>query len=133
AKTGEYSWQSQLRVLEDSDVRRISDSAVGAFDMEQGMSWIWYAAHLGDVPGSVNEYLRIEWCKARAWAHRWREECKLVSADMQHVKHTLDHNANLWLSRAQSGMMGGAFIATGEGASAYAKRQAAIRVAIKST
>ncbi|KAK0465848.1 hypothetical protein IW261DRAFT_1426997 [Armillaria novae-zelandiae] len=77
ARTGEHSWQSQLRGLEDSDVRRISDSAVGAFNMEQGMSWIWYAAHLGDVPGGVNEYLRIEWCKARTWAHHWREESEL--------------------------------------------------------
>ncbi|KAK0470911.1 hypothetical protein IW261DRAFT_1553650 [Armillaria novae-zelandiae] len=133
ARTGEHSWQSQLRGLEDSDVRRISDSTVGAFDTEQGMSWIWYAAHLGDVPGGINEYLRIEWCKARARAHRWREECKLVNANMQRVKRTLEHDTNLWLSRAQSGMEGGAFITAGEGAAAYAKRQAAIRIAIKSS
>ncbi|KAK0478572.1 hypothetical protein EDD18DRAFT_1312571 [Armillaria luteobubalina] len=113
----EYSWQSQLRVLEDSD----------------GMSWIWYAAHLGDVPGGVNEYLRIEWCKAHARAHHWREECKLVNADMQHVKHTLEHDADLWLSRAKSGMEGGAFVMAGEGAAAYAKCQAAIHVTIKSS
>ncbi|KAK0228030.1 hypothetical protein IW262DRAFT_1532140 [Armillaria fumosa] len=132
ARTMEYSWQSQLQVLEDSDVHRIADSAVGAFNTEQGMSWIWYAAHLGDVPGGVNEYLRIEWCKAHAQAHRWREECKLVNADMQRVKRTLEHDTNLWLSRAKSGMEGGAFVMAGEGAAAYAKRQAAIRVAIKS-
>ncbi|KAK0477410.1 hypothetical protein IW261DRAFT_1551980 [Armillaria novae-zelandiae] len=125
ARTGEHSWQSQLRGLEDSDVHRISDST--------GMSWIWYAAHLGDVPGSVNEYLRIEWCKARTWVHRWREECKLVNANMQHVKHTLEHDTNLWLSRAQSGMEGGAFITAGEGAAAYAKCQAVICITIKSS
>ncbi|KAK0465758.1 hypothetical protein IW261DRAFT_1427079 [Armillaria novae-zelandiae] len=74
-RSGDCTWQSQLQVLEESDVHRISDNAVGAFDNEQGMSCIWYTSHLGDVPGGVNEYLRIEWCKACARAHHWREEC----------------------------------------------------------
>ncbi|KAK0482865.1 hypothetical protein EDD18DRAFT_1012437, partial [Armillaria luteobubalina] len=72
--------------------------------------------------------LRIEWCKAHARAHHWREECKLVKADMQCVRCTLEHNAILWLSRAEKGE---ASINAGEGAGAYARRQAAICTAIK--
>ncbi|KAK0481089.1 hypothetical protein EDD18DRAFT_1312229 [Armillaria luteobubalina] len=124
---GEQSWQAQLRILEDSDVRRISDNEMGISEGNRTMSWIWYSAHLGDVPGSVEECLHIEWCKTRARAHRWREECKLLSAEMGHVKQTLDYEADLWLSRASSTSMGGSLIQAGEGAAAYAKRQASIR------
>ncbi|KAK0499953.1 hypothetical protein EDD18DRAFT_1348754 [Armillaria luteobubalina] len=55
------------------------------------MSWIWYSSHLGNVPGGVEECLRIEWCKTRAQAHRWREECKLLKVEMDCVKRTLKH------------------------------------------
>ncbi|KAK0243534.1 hypothetical protein EDD85DRAFT_732310, partial [Armillaria nabsnona] len=67
---------------------------VGISEGNQSMSWIWYSSHLGDVP----EGLRIEWCKTCAQAHRWHEECKLLKFEMDHVKRTLEHNANLWLS-----------------------------------
>ncbi|KAK0491756.1 hypothetical protein EDD18DRAFT_1109505 [Armillaria luteobubalina] len=127
----ERSWQAQLRILEDSDVRRISDDEMGISEGNRTMSWIWYSAHLGDVPGGVEECLRIEWCKTCARAHRWREECKLLSAEMGHVKQTLDYEADLWLSRASSTSMGGSLIQAGEGATAYAKRQASIRKSIR--
>ncbi|KAK0209438.1 hypothetical protein IW262DRAFT_1469039 [Armillaria fumosa] len=95
------------------------------------MSWIWYSSHLGDVPGGVEECLQIEWCKSRAQAHRWHEECKLLRVEMDHVKLTLEHEANLWLSHAKSAIKGVALINAGEGAGAYAKRQAAIRKALQ--
>ncbi|KAK0488128.1 hypothetical protein EDD18DRAFT_1110504 [Armillaria luteobubalina] len=70
----------------------------GGFRCNQTMSWIWYSAHLGDMPGGVEECLCIEWCKTRAQAHQWQEECKLLSAEMGRVKQTLDYEAVLWLS-----------------------------------
>ncbi|KAK0475680.1 hypothetical protein EDD18DRAFT_1115892 [Armillaria luteobubalina] len=66
---GEWSWQAQLRSLEDSDVRRILDNEMGISEGNRTMSWIWYSAHLGDMPGGVEECLRIEWCKTCARAH----------------------------------------------------------------
>ncbi|KAK0474609.1 hypothetical protein IW261DRAFT_1341513, partial [Armillaria novae-zelandiae] len=120
-------WQAQLRVLEDSDVHRIADDEVSISEGNRSMSWIWYSSHLGDVPGGVQECLWIEWCKAHARAHRWREECKLLKVEMDHVKHTLEYETNQWLSHAKSTMEGVALINAGEGAGAYAKCQAAIR------
>ncbi len=70
-------------------------------------------------------------CKTRARAHRWREECKLLKVEMDRVKRTLEHDANLWLSHAKSAAEGVALINAGEGAGAYAKRQAAIRTSIR--
>ncbi|KAK0230564.1 hypothetical protein IW262DRAFT_1478045 [Armillaria fumosa] len=128
---GEWGWQAQLRVLEDSDVRRIADDEVGISEGNRSMSWIWYSSHLGDVPEGVEECLRIEWCKTRARAHRWREECKLLKVEMDRVKRTLEHEANMWLSRAKSTAEGTALINAGEGAGAYAKRQAAIRTSMR--
>ncbi|KAK0502219.1 hypothetical protein EDD18DRAFT_1100698 [Armillaria luteobubalina] len=66
----EWSWQAQLQILEDLDVQRISDNEVGISKGNRTMLWIWYSVHLSDVPGSVEECLRIEWCKAYAWAHQ---------------------------------------------------------------
>ncbi|KAK0213555.1 hypothetical protein IW262DRAFT_1301039 [Armillaria fumosa] len=103
------------RDLNDSDVRRIADSAVGAFDMEQGMSWIWYAAHLGDVPGSINEF--------------GNQACRFENRMVQGSCMGTSLEGGV---RAKSGMEGGAFVMAREGAAAYAKCQAAIRIAIKS-
>ncbi|PBK58618.1 hypothetical protein ARMSODRAFT_859181, partial [Armillaria solidipes] len=61
----------------------------------------------------------------------WREECKLLKVEMDHVKCTLEHDANLWLSHTKSTMEGIALINVGEGAGAYAKRQAAIQTSIR--
>ncbi|KAK0221290.1 hypothetical protein IW262DRAFT_1447825 [Armillaria fumosa] len=128
---GEWGWQAQLHISEDSDVRRIADDEVGISEGNRTMSWIWYSSHLGDVPGGVEECLRIEWCKTRARAHRWREECKLLRVEMDRVKHTLEHEANLWLARAKSATEGVALINACEGAGAYAKRQATIRTSLR--
>ncbi|KAK0460313.1 hypothetical protein IW261DRAFT_1587084 [Armillaria novae-zelandiae] len=128
---GEWGWQVQLRVLEDSDVHRIANEEIGISEGNRTMSWIWYSSHVGDVPEGVQECLRIEWCKTRARAHRWREECKLLKVEMERVKCTLEHDTNLWLSRAKSCAEGAALINAGEGAGAYAKHQAAIRKSMR--
>ncbi|KAK0484087.1 hypothetical protein EDD18DRAFT_1467586 [Armillaria luteobubalina] len=128
---GEWSWQAQLRILEDLDVCRIADDEVGISEGNHTMSWIWYSSHLGDVPGGVEECLRIEWCKTRARAHQWREECQLLRVEMDRVKRTLEHEANLWLLHAKSAAEGVALINAGEGAGAYAKCQAMIQTLLR--
>ncbi|KAK0234112.1 hypothetical protein IW262DRAFT_1245955, partial [Armillaria fumosa] len=44
---GEWGWQAQLHVLEDSDVHRIANDEVGISEGNRSMSWIWYSSHLG--------------------------------------------------------------------------------------
>ncbi|KAK0493690.1 hypothetical protein EDD18DRAFT_1356144 [Armillaria luteobubalina] len=53
---GEWGWQAQLRILEDSDVCRIANDEVGISEGNRMMLWIWYSSHLGDVPGGVEEW-----------------------------------------------------------------------------
>ncbi|KAK0477824.1 hypothetical protein IW261DRAFT_1594300, partial [Armillaria novae-zelandiae] len=106
---GEWGWQAQLRVLEDSD--RAIEACRGS-----GIRRIWEMC----LEASKNA-CRIEWCKARARAHRWREECKLLKVEMDHVKRTLEYETNRWLSHAKSAAEGVALINAGEGAGAYAK------------
>lgn len=42
--------------------------------------------------------LRIEWCKARARAHRWQEECLLLAEEMQRVIAFFTWQAKWWSS-----------------------------------
>ncbi|KAK0471979.1 hypothetical protein EDD18DRAFT_1314665 [Armillaria luteobubalina] len=136
---GEWGWQAQLLIADDE---------VGISEGNRSMSWIWYCLAFGRcawrcprmyvkvlIAYFCNSHvligLRIEWCKARARAHRWREECKLLKVEMDCVKCTLEYEANRWLSRAKSTAEGVALINASEGAGAYAKCQAAIRTSIR--
>lgn len=44
--------------------------------------------------------LRVEWCKARARAHRWQEECLLLDEEMRRVKMFLGWQIEIWNDRA---------------------------------
>ncbi|KAK0490076.1 hypothetical protein EDD18DRAFT_1358694 [Armillaria luteobubalina] len=56
---------------------------------------------------------------------------QLLKVKMDRVEHTLEHEANLWLSHAKSAAEGVALINAGEGASAYMKCQAAIQTSLQ--
>jgi hypothetical protein len=45
--------------------------------------------------------LRIEWCKARARAHRWQEECLLLAEEMRRVLAFFSWQAEDWRRTAQ--------------------------------
>ena len=71
----------------------------------------------------------MEWCKARARAHRWQEECLLLNEEMRRVSAFFSSQSNWWRSLA---------VATTEqpdvlqsGKIAYADRQADIREAMR--
>ncbi len=68
--------------------------------------------------------LRIEWCKTRARAHRWREEAILVLEEMKCVKAFFAWEGRTWLLRA-------ARQDVSEGERAYALRQADIRARMR--
>lgn len=70
--------------------------------------------------------LRIEWCKARARADRWGEECELVKEEMRRVLQFHDWQKNQWLTRATL-VPPGLSPDYAEGLVAYAHRQADTR------
>ena len=62
--------------------------------------------------------LRIEWCKSRARAQHWQEECKLLTEKIHRVKVTFQFYNNVWNDRAMKVDL--------PGAKAYALKQATL-------
>ena len=69
--------------------------------------------------------IRIEWCKARARAHRWEEEVRLLFKEMQRTLQFLEWHANWWMERRSTITTSNE--ALSEGCHAYAVRQAELR------
>ncbi|KAJ8494663.1 hypothetical protein ONZ45_g13153 [Pleurotus djamor] len=115
-------WDAVILPLQDQDVRGLKEGDdAGSSEGRRRLSWIWAAQRTTDdefVEGK-NEALRIEWCKARARAHRWQEECILLSEEMRRVVQFHMWQANVWKRRAQE--------APSQGAGAYAWRQHDVR------
>jgi hypothetical protein len=44
----------------------------------------------------------VEWTKARARAHRWKEEVKIVLKEQHQILETLEYTAQCWDARASS-------------------------------
>ena len=63
--------------------------------------------------------LCLEWCKARARAHRWQEECSLLEEEMRRIKVFFGWQGRYWTEMAA--------VAGTEGPCAYGCRQAAMR------
>lgn len=113
------------------------------------MSWIWKTHGTGDNEESMQECmstpfwsfrtvtdahytspaLRIEWCKARARAHRWEEECLLLLEEMRRVLVFWEWEADQWRKRAETVGFEERYMSPAniEGRMAYALRQALIR------
>ena len=45
--------------------------------------------------------LRVEWCKARARAHRWQEECLLLLEEMRQVLAMFSWQSEKWMKVAR--------------------------------
>lgn len=69
--------------------------------------------------------LRVEWCKARARAHRWEEEVQLLQEEMCCIVAFLDWQAGWWDMQGPRRAFNS--LQAGEGALAYAQRQANLR------
>lgn len=89
------------------------------------MSWIWRTTGVGDSSAGMQEALRLEWCKARARAHRWHEECLLLEEEMRRVQESFMWEIEAWKRRANDAWSR----ADGnqDGQAAYALRQVDIR------
>ncbi|KAG2346925.1 hypothetical protein BDR05DRAFT_974438 [Suillus weaverae] len=73
----------------------------------------------------TTDSLHVEWCKARARAHRWEEEVQLLNEERRWVLAFFEWQA-LWLE-AQSSRCAFVSPEAAEGAAAYAHRQASLR------
>ncbi|OBZ74530.1 hypothetical protein A0H81_05788 [Grifola frondosa] len=118
-------WQRTLHPLADADVRFIADGEEDQTEGRRTMSWIWRTSpsESGTTEG-LQESLRVEWCKARARAHRWMEEVDLLEEEMRRVKAFHAERSNWWLE--QSGTRTSLASDLAEGVTAYAQRQAVI-------
>ncbi|KAH6897836.1 hypothetical protein BKA70DRAFT_1375328 [Coprinopsis sp. MPI-PUGE-AT-0042] len=93
---GKDSWMLNLKELNDSDVRGLTDEDEGG-EGRKKLKWIWTTAgttddqeeyaqsDISDTSLTLATALRIEWCKARARAHRWQEECLILAEEMRRV------------------------------------------------
>ncbi|KIJ09680.1 hypothetical protein PAXINDRAFT_17230 [Paxillus involutus ATCC 200175] len=110
------AWESLLQVLNPDDIRSMTDLLEGDTEGRRKFSWIWKvrgaAKDDSDRAGSLDA-MRIEWCKARACAHRWQEE------------------ADWWDNRAKPENITASDKQTAESLVAYAKRQASLRRSLK--
>ncbi|KAJ3007703.1 hypothetical protein NUW54_g3442 [Trametes sanguinea] len=132
-------WGTVLRPLQDSDIRHLAEGEDGnPSESRRTTSWIWRSNPVSvdtlrpggqAVNDSLQESLRIEWCKARARAQRWSEECTLLEEEMRRVISYHQWASKKWLLRTGGSSMASDYA---EGSDAYARRQAAIRQQMKS-
>ncbi|KAJ7662673.1 hypothetical protein DFH06DRAFT_1325031 [Mycena polygramma] len=140
-------WERTLQPLLDEDVRGMPRATFGDPDRQKAtaprrrktkkarvekppttVSWIWIAQAQQLKPGetaAMNEALRIEWAKARARAHRWREEVDLLEEEMRRILQFFAWRSAWWMERVEDrGLAAGA---QREGETAYALRQAKLQ------
>ncbi|KAJ3509357.1 hypothetical protein NLJ89_g5259 [Agrocybe chaxingu] len=140
----EVSWERELCVLQDSDLLGLTSLDDDGPEGRKKLKWIWTVQGTGaNADASGADALRVEWCKARARAHRWQEECLLLQEEMRRVIATFKFQARWWHRIAQDSeqealtsqqtiaslveleLKAGEIVR--EGKVAYAYRQAAIR------
>ncbi|KAJ3513191.1 hypothetical protein NLJ89_g3086 [Agrocybe chaxingu] len=107
----ETRWREILRPLEETDVSGLSsmdDSGLSSMDDSgsegwKRLSWIWKVHGTGANADECTQLaLRIEWCKARARAHRWQEECVLLAEEMRRVIAFFQWQCQWWKARMSS-------------------------------
>ncbi|KAF7321778.1 CxC2 domain-containing protein [Mycena kentingensis (nom. inval.)] len=138
-----------LRVEEDQEDIRCMDGDGGAFEPQEvredvfgrsasralsggkpregetrrSMSWIWMFTETAGTDGEMRAALKVEWCKAYARTHRWREEVRVLEEEWRRLPLSFGHEERLWVQRAGSVDVGGTDTALAEGLIAYASKQ----------
>ncbi|KAF8875708.1 hypothetical protein BD779DRAFT_1613396 [Infundibulicybe gibba] len=132
---GKIGWQDRLPVLADSDKREISEGEFGVSDGKQKLSWIWKSLDVAEGGNdNLRDALRIEWCKSRARAMRFREEVELLLEEMRRVQRFFTWQEKFWIEKGDiDTCQWGNNISPmrAEGLRAYANRQAALRHALR--
>ena len=96
----------------------------------QGYTMVCYCNDGVDLNTKYYLALRIQWCRARARKLRWGEEVDLLVEEMRRVKEFLAWQAKWWEEKSEKRkeMVDESLQ---EGLSAYAHRQAYIRLGMK--
>ncbi|KAG1898676.1 uncharacterized protein F5891DRAFT_1190447 [Suillus fuscotomentosus] len=92
---------------------------------QQSISWIWRTSGFNSNELGLQDLLHVEWCKARARAHRWEEEVQLLWEEMCCIVAFLDWQAGWWDMQGPRHAFNS--LQAGEGALAYVQRQANLR------
>ncbi|KAK7455801.1 hypothetical protein VKT23_010833 [Stygiomarasmius scandens] len=98
---GKVAWENTFKELKPADVRGLNESHFDDDEQEDtSMSWIWQVQGINaDRKKETQDALRIAWCKARARAHRYQEECILLQEEMRRIRETYQYEARLWAVR----------------------------------
>ncbi|KAH9828984.1 uncharacterized protein C8Q71DRAFT_718824 [Rhodofomes roseus] len=133
------AWMKVLRYLGPEDVRGMKERLEKESEGKRVLPWIWRTTGFcgGDDEDEDDlEAVRIEWCQARARAHRFNEECDLLEEEMRRVVDFWNWQAWWWLHKADEAVWDASTSPVGcspqhaEGRLAYARRQADIRLAM---
>ncbi|KAH9839463.1 uncharacterized protein C8Q71DRAFT_677862, partial [Rhodofomes roseus] len=133
------AWMKVLRYLGPDDVRGMKERLEKESEGKRVLPWIWRTTGFrgGDDEDEDDlEAVRIEWCQARARAHRFNEECDLLEEEMRRVVDFWNWQAWWWLHKADEAVWDASSSPVGcspqhaEGRTAYARRQADIRLAM---
>lgn len=151
---GPGAWQTDLRLLTDSDIRAL-DSQIFDIDIPLAkkqklgntgtnvrqlgsgsyqISWIWMVqgALEGMSQDDIDGHLRVEWLKSRARVMRYREEITMVTDERTFTLKSLAFEAQRWESE-RSPDREDLDAAGREGVIALAGRQAWIRRSLASS
>ncbi|KAF8056695.1 hypothetical protein FPV67DRAFT_1456797 [Lyophyllum atratum] len=112
-------WETLFPVLLDGDIRALDEAQASAYmrptdaHPSKGrttISWIWMK--IGELEQRQDECLRddlrIEWCKSKAQADRWREEVLLLREEMRRVSRYDDdvtHDGRWAYANEQAAML----------------------------
>ncbi|SJL15638.1 uncharacterized protein ARMOST_19142 [Armillaria ostoyae] len=99
-KLQRFEWQGILRPLKNEDVRGLDQYNELMSEGHRNLAWIWKTNLQGGDKG-LQEALRMEWCKSRARAQRWQEECDLLIEELRRVQVTFACYAEQWTKRAE--------------------------------
>jgi hypothetical protein len=122
------AWQEELRVLNPKEHIKGPGKEDGDSHGNYVPSWIWLvrtgAQNLSkaQMEESVDNNLRVEWCRARARALRWREEVQLLQEEMRRTVTHLFWKATWWDSQSEADVSISDDIQAG--LKAYASKQA---------
>ncbi|RDX44783.1 hypothetical protein OH76DRAFT_1538039 [Lentinus brumalis] len=132
-RVGSSEWQNHLQPLQQADIRHVTEGDEGESEGRRTISWIWRATAAppvtGDALGGMDQTLRVEWCKARARAHRWTEEVQLLQEEMRRTIAYHEWAAEWWTGRVDQVHLNRPEYR--EGANAYARRQASLRESLR--
>ena len=106
-------WEDTLQPLQDEDIHAPDEEESNVGEGQCTLTWIWRTGAIGRSDSAAQEgtcaqccfhdscsdfrsVLWIEWCKARARAHRWQEECLLLKEEMRCIVQFFDSKVAHW-------------------------------------